>query len=369
MRCDPGLEFRDAERLANVVEGAQLEGADNRGVVVDGREQEYRKGDFCRSPAMEDVETEHSRHQLIEDREVDLSGFPRFVGGVPVLCLDHFVAIGFEMPPEEQAHGRRVVGDEDACHPSAVCHHFSVIGAFSRLPPHERRRLAALGRSDLDALARRRLDGEPLQYIEGSAAFTDFDVLVDSRVLVPRPETEGLFELAASAVAAPRVVVDLGTGSGVLAIALARRFPEAEVHAVDVSRDALDVARLNAERLAVDVTFHRGDLIEALPERLVGSVDLLVSNPPYVAAHEWSELPEDVKREPREALVAGPEGTEALAAIAAGADRWLAPGAVVACEIGERQSAVLVPMFSRLGAVEVHRDLAGRERYLLVTKP
>lgn len=243
-----------------------------------------------------------------------------------------------------------------------------MIAAFSRLPRHEQRRLAALGRSDLDALARRRLDGEPLQYIEGSAAFTDFDVLVDSRVLVPRPETEGLFELAASAVATPRVVVDLGTGSGVLAIALARRFPEAEVHAVDVSRDALEIARLNAERLEVDVTFHRGDLFEALPARLVGSVDLLVSNPPYVAEDEWDDLPEDVKREPRGALVAGPEGTEALAGIAAGADRWLAPGAVVACEIGERQSAVLVPMFAPLGTVEVHRDLAGRERYLIVRK-
>src|SRR5690606_40373006 len=110
-------------------------------------------------------------------------------------------------------------------------------GALSALPPHERRRLLALGRDDVEDLARRRLEGEPLQYVEGAAAFTDFDVVVDPRVLPPRPETEGPFALVVRELGgdAPAVVVELGPGSGAIAIALARRFPDAAVHATDIS--------------------------------------------------------------------------------------------------------------------------------------
>jgi release factor glutamine methyltransferase len=242
-------------------------------------------------------------------------------------------------------------------------------GAFSRLPAHEQRRLRRLGVADLEALARRRLGGEPLQYIEGSAAFTDFEVEVDSRVLVPRPETEGLLELAVTAAVEPGVIVDLGTGSGVLAIALARRFPGADVHGVDTSRPALEVAVANARRLGVDISFHLGHLFEALPPALVGSVDLVVSNPPYVSEAEWDDLPADVRREPRQALVAGPEGTETLLAIAGSAPRWLRPGGLIVCEIGEKQAGRLLPAFTSVGQVEVRRDLAGRDRYLLVRCP
>lgn len=240
--------------------------------------------------------------------------------------------------------------------------------AFSRLPAHEQRRLRALGRPDLESLAVRRLGGEPLQYLEGTAAFTDFDVVVDPRVLVPRPETEGLFELAADSVADPEVIVDLGTGSGALAIACARRFPKAEVHATDLSAEALDLARSNADSLGVEIQFHLGDLFVALPERLAGRVDLMVSNPPYVAESEWDSLPADVRREPRTALVAGPVGSEVLDRIAGGAGEWLARGSVLACEIGEDQGSALRPAFEPLGRVEIHRDLADRVRYILVRR-
>lgn len=240
--------------------------------------------------------------------------------------------------------------------------------AFSRLPAHEQRRLRALGLADLERLAARRLAGEPLQYIEGTAPFTDFDVVVDPRVLVPRPETEGLFELASKSATDPGVIVDLGTGSGVLAIALARRFPDAEVHATDLSAEALELAGSNADSLGVEIRFHRGDLFAALPKRLAGRVELMVSNPPYVAESEWDSLPADVRREPRSALVAGPLGTEVLERIAAGAGEWLAPASVLVCEIGEEQAGVLSPSFGQLGAVGVHYDLAGRVRYLVVSR-
>lgn len=226
--------------------------------------------------------------------------------------------------------------------------------------------MLALTGVDSEELARRRVDGEPLQYLEGSAAFADFDVTVDRRVLVPRPETEGLYELAGSLVVDPSLIVDIGTGSGVLAIALARRFPAAEVHAVDSSGAALELARDNAGRLGAGVIFHRGDLFEPLPPALTGRVDLVVSNPPYVAEGEWSALPVDVRREPREALVAGPRGTEVLEGIAAGAGDWLAPGGWLVCEMGETQREAVQRTFSVIGRAEVRPDLSGRPRYVVV---
>ena len=139
---------------------------------------------------------------------------------------------------------RRTVEESSATRMRAIASNSATIcrmaGAFSRLPAHEQRRLRRLGAADLEALALRRLGGEPLQYIEGSAAFTDFEVEVDARVLVPRPETEGLLELAVAAAVEPGVIVDLGTGSGVLAIAANMVNPE-------VKRDGLggiDPARM-----------------------------------------------------------------------------------------------------------------------------
>lgn len=320
------------------------------------------------TPGVEDVETQHSRHELVQDRQVDFLVHAQLVGGGAVACLHHLVILGLKMAAEEQSDGGGVVGNQDAGHGPAFWHHSGMEGMLSRLPSHERERLLALTGADPEELARRRLEGEPLQYLEGTAAFTDFDVTVDRRVLVPRPETEGLYELAARLVDHPSRIVDLGTGSGVLAIALARRFPGAEVHAVDSSAAALDLARDNARRVAVEVTFHHGDLFEPLPLELGGRVDLVVSNPPYVAEGEWEGLPEDVRREPREALVAGPRGTEVLERIADAAGPWLAPGGWVACEIGETQEVTVQRAFAVTGRAEVRPDLSGRPRYVVARR-
>lgn len=236
---------------------------------------------------------------------------------------------------------------------------------LSRIPPHERRRLIAAGGERADELAERRLAGEPLQYLEGTAAFADFDVVVDRRVLVPRPETEGLYELVSSMRPPPEVVVDIGTGSGVLAIALARRFRGARVIATDLSPDALSVARSNAAALNVEIEFYCGDLFGPLGPELVGEVDLVVSNPPYVAEGEWDSLPSDVRREPRMALVGGERGTEVYERLAADLDRWLDPGGVVAVEIGETQGHSVSRLLSVVGETRVLRDLAGRDRYVI----
>jgi release factor glutamine methyltransferase len=257
------------------------------------------------------------------------------------------------------------------------------------LPPHERDRLAAAvtGRSraeralrpDLDPDERRRLDrltarraaGEPLQYLEGTVVFGPVEIAVDRRALIPRPETERLWELAVEALgeAGPgTVIVDLGTGGGALALALKRAFPEARVFGIDQSGDALALAEENVRRTGLEVELLRGDLFDPLPGRLTGRIDLVVSNPPYVAESEWPDLPSDIRdHEPRDALVAGPEGTEVLARIAAEGYWWLGVGGHLLCEIGETQGAAVLEMF---GAYDrgVRRDLAGRDRYLVARK-
>jgi release factor glutamine methyltransferase len=235
------------------------------------------------------------------------------------------------------------------------------------LPDHEARRLleTATGRSWTDlllgvevaaeeievfrALVERRRSGEPLQYIEGSVPFGPIEVAVDPRVLVPRPETE--------------------TGSGNLAIALKHRFPTATVYATDISSDAVDLARENAREAGLDVTILLGDLFEPLPGHLRGRVDLIVSNPPYLAAAEVADLPVDVRdHEPTMALVAGPVGDEVLARIAEAAPDWLRPGGVVVCEISEFHGSVVAGHFASLRG-DIQRDLSGKERFVIGAAP
>lgn len=238
------------------------------------------------------------------------------------------------------------------------------------LPSHEIRRLRAVANTDaeFEALVERRLAGEPLQYLEGTAAFGSWDLQVDPRVLIPRPETELLWEVAAALVESPSVIVDLCTGSGALAIALAKSFPDSRVVGTDLSPDALDVARLNGELLDASVEWLCGDLFAALPRELAGAVDLLVSNPPYVAEHEYAALPEDVKREPRLALVSGPTGLEVYERIAAEIGRWLTPGGRFALEIGETQGEALGALFADFEP-ELRWDLNRRDRFVIGTMP
>ncbi len=241
---------------------------------------------------------------------------------------------------------------------------------MEQIPPHELRRLEAIAgpSQPLEELVERRLGGEPLQYIEGSAAFGPLELLVDERVLVPRPETEGLFEIAANMVRHPEVIVDLCTGSGALALALKDAFPSAAVFATDISEEALEVAAKNKIRNHLDVYLAHGDLFDPLPASLLGEVDLLVVNPPYVSEREYAGLPEDVKREPHGALVAGPTGLEIIQSIGASASRWLRPGGVLVCEIGATQGVSASSSFLDLPTV-VRKDLAGRDRYVVAVKP
>ena len=214
------------------------------------------------------------------------------------------------------------------------------------------------------ALEARRICGEPLQYIEGDVPFGGASIAVDKRALIPRPETEEMFHLACGLADRPERVVDLCTGSGNLAVALAAEFPDAQVWATELSTDAATLARVNVERNAVTVTVLEGDLFGPLPNELRGRVDLLVSNPPYLAEAELAALPDDVRREPQGALVGGPLGNEIIESIARQAPTWLAPEGVVVCEISEFDAAQTVALFGHMDA-EVRTDMFGKHRFVV----
>jgi release factor glutamine methyltransferase len=227
--------------------------------------------------------------------------------------------------------------------------------------------VAATDAARFRVLAARRLEGEPLQYLEGSVQFGPISLACDPRALIPRPETERLWETAAALLPPERaaVIVDLCTGSGNLALALKHSFPQSRILGVDTSPAALALAQGNAERAGLHVEFIVGDLFAALPSALQGRVDLIVSNPPYVSTGEYSTLPAEVRDyEPVAALVAGPEGTEVLARIAADANTWLCAGGSIACEIGETQSERCLQLFAAYRP-RIVLDLAGRPRYIV----
>ncbi len=219
-------------------------------------------------------------------------------------------------------------------------------------------------------MVRRRRAGEPLQYIEGTVQFGPLELAIDKRSLIPRPETEQLWELVLTAVsAAPRVIVDLCTGSGNLAFALKYSFPEARVLATELSPDAADLARENSARTGLAVEILEGDLFQPLPTDLRGCVDVLVANPPYLAEAELAALPTDVREhEPHEALVAGVHGDEILKSIVGQADRWLAPGGLLAIEISEFLGPRALELMERFTG-RVVRDLTGRDRFVLGNLP
>jgi len=234
------------------------------------------------------------------------------------------------------------------------------------------------GVARVDAMVARRATGVPIQQVLGRWAFRALDLLVDERVLIPRPETEGvvdvaLVELDRAAGPRPGRVVDLGTGSGAIALAIALERPGTEVWAVERSPAALAVARANLAGLGMagrHVRMVEGSWFGALPDELAGSFDLVVANPPYVAEHE--ELPAAVRdHEPIEALVPGPTGLEAYVEIVAEAPRWLAPGGALVLELGAAQgpSVATLAAEARLVEVRVERDLAGLDRTLVAHRP
>jgi release factor glutamine methyltransferase len=206
-----------------------------------------------------------------------------------------------------------------------------------------------------DAVRRRSVGREPVAYITGVKGFRHLDVHVDRRVLIPRPETETLVEAALALPQSARVV-DVGTGSGAVALALKDERPDLAVTATDVSEDALVVARANAERLGLDVRFVHGDLLDG-----VGEVDAVVSNPPYV--EDGAELaPEIARHEPLLALYAGLDGLTVVRRLVAQAGERGA--AFVAVEVGAGQALAVEELARAAGFARTERraDLAGIER-------
>ena len=223
-------------------------------------------------------------------------------------------------------------------------------------------------------LAARRRAGEPLAYLLGWREFRGRRFAVSPSVLVPRPETEGLVEAALArlrpAGAAPRVL-DLGTGSGAIAVSIALERPDAAVTATDASADALAVARANAAALgAPPIDFRLGDWWAALPGD-AAPFDLVVSNPPYVAAADPHLLDGSLRHEPQAALAAGPDGLDAIGAIVAGAAARLVPGGWLLLEHGHDQGAAVRARLASAGFGEVATlpDLQGLERVGLGRRP
>ncbi|MDW7649305.1 MAG: peptide chain release factor N(5)-glutamine methyltransferase [Nitrospiraceae bacterium] len=226
-------------------------------------------------------------------------------------------------------------------------------------------------------LIARRVGREPLQYILGTQEFCGLEFEVSPAVLIPRPETELLVEYVTQRISTARqaTIVDVCTGSGCIAVAIARLRPHARVLAIDLSSSALHVARRNAIRHGVGerITWLEGDLLGPLVEQGVeGLVDVIVSNPPYIAEAEWATLQPEVKLfEPRGALVAGPQGTELHERLLQEAARYLAPGGVVLLEIGAGQARGLRRIVEQLPGYKFHRlvyDKAGLERVVIVER-
>jgi release factor glutamine methyltransferase len=205
-----------------------------------------------------------------------------------------------------------------------------------------------------------RCHGVPLQYLTGEQQFFDLVLGAAPGVFVPRPETEVLVERALEVVPDGGVVVDVGTGTGAIALAIKRFRPATRVLAIDRSGEAAAVARANASRHALDVEVLEGDLLEPLPSELRGMVDLVVSNPPYVSREEYDALPPEVRAEPFEALVGGTDVHRRLAEDAPG---WLRAGGWLVVEIGDGQAEEVRDLLAgRFESVDVLPDLAGRDR-------
>ncbi|AFZ68059.1 peptide chain release factor N(5)-glutamine methyltransferase [Deinococcus peraridilitoris] len=220
-------------------------------------------------------------------------------------------------------------------------------------------------RARLEELARRRCGREPLQHLLGEVEWGDLILKVTPAALIPRPETEVLLELALrelSGVRDPRVL-DIGTGTGALALGIARARPDAQVWATDLSADALELARENAEHLGLPVTFALGHLHAGL----AGPFDLIVSNPPYLPLADAPVVAPEVRRDPELALYAGEDGLAVARPLVHEAQVLVGPQGVLALELDPRNVALLAAEMSAWH-VEVQPDLTGRARFLLARR-
>lgn len=234
------------------------------------------------------------------------------------------------------------------------------------LVAHSQDALADAQRLRAEALFARRRAGEPVAYLLGEREFWGLALQVSPAVLIPRPETERLVELALERIPAQRAlrVLDAGTGTGAIAIAIAVERPLARITAIDASADALAIAEANARRHRKDMRFLRSDWFAALAAE---QFDLIVSNPPYIASADRHLAEGDLRFEPRAALDAGPSGMEAIAALAEAALRHLAPGGWLLIEHGWDQRDTCLSLLAGLGYARVadFDDLAGVPRVIV----
>jgi release factor glutamine methyltransferase len=238
---------------------------------------------------------------------------------------------------------------------------------------HPEREMSASELSHYDALVARRASGEPLQYLTGHQAFWRADFVVSPAVLIPRPETEHLIEAVLDLVhqfaPGPKLkLIDVGTGSGAIAVSLARELPQAEVHAVDLSPAALEVARSNAERLGARVQFGESDVLAAIARD--ASFDFVVSNPPYVGLNEADKVQAVVKHyEPHMAVFAGADGLAFIRRLIPQAREALRGGGWLLMEIGYTQSQAVMALLGEWHNVHSVPDLAGIPRVIVARKP
>lgn len=219
----------------------------------------------------------------------------------------------------------------------------------------------------------KRLNHWPLWHIVGRVEFFGIELSVDSRVLIPRPETEVLVEAALRELSAKpregvRYIADIGTGSGNIAIALAKGHAGVFIYATDISSDALEIAEANARASGADgaISFLKGDLLEPFEQLGGGSLEMILSNPPYISSREWEELPLEVReREPRIALYGGRDGLDLIRELVARAPCVLEPGGHLMLEVGSGQAGAvraMADMSGRYASVAVYRDYAGVDR-------
>lgn len=219
---------------------------------------------------------------------------------------------------------------------------------------------------EFDTLVQRRLEGEPIAYLVGSREFMGLELNVDNSVLIPRPDTELLVECALDFLKTTPTgarILDLGTGSGAIAISIANFMPKCEVYAVDISKEALKVAYLNAKNHGVHINFFEGSWFDALPYD-VGTFDLIVSNPPYIASDDIHLQLGDVRYEPITALVGGNDGLSEYIKIMKQVHDFIHSGSAIMFEHGWTQGAELRRILEQghCHKINTHKDLAGHER-------
>jgi release factor glutamine methyltransferase len=236
----------------------------------------------------------------------------------------------------------------------------------AHLYAHPERELSSGEQNRFDEALEQRARGVPAQYITGHQEFWGLDFIVGPAVLIPRPETEHLVEAVldlCKGIERPRVV-DVGTGSGCVALALASELPRADIHATEISADALEIAWANAARLGLDkrVTFHATDLLHGI----AGRFDIVASNPPYVGESEYDKVQLEVRKfEPRCAVFAGADGMDVIRRLAPQARPALKPGGYLAVEIGYSQEAAVRAVLCDWQDVRAVPDLQGIPRVIV----